>query len=324
MKKYIKSVIKKGLTTIKWRFMPNGIYCFNYHRIGNSQDTRYDSDIFSCDAATFCSHLTFYKKYFKIITVAELSRIIELNEPIDEKLAVLTFDDGYIDNFEVAYQVLNKHEMTAVFFVPTSYIGSSILPWWDEIAWMIRNTKRDSVLIEPWGNEIKIDRGDMNATIRSILLRVKRMEHITMEEILVKMREFLECHLDVGKAELFMNWNHLKEMQKNGMEIGSHTDSHEILSHIDKTGQVNELKKSKNILQENLKVAVTSFAYPVGTRGTYNEETIDALKECGYKLAFTQLLGVNTRSNLNCLELRRFPIDGNITADKIPQLICLN
>ena len=174
------------------------------------------------------------------------------------------------------------------------------------------------------GNEIKIDRGDMNATIRSILLRVKRMEHITMEEILVKMREFLECHLDVGKAELFMNWNHLKEMQKNGMEIGSHTDSHEILSHIDKTGQVNELKKSKNILQENLKVAVTSFAYPVGTRGTYNEETIDALKECGYKLAFTQLLGVNTRSNLNCLELRRFPIDGNITADKIPQLICLN
>ena len=324
MKKYIKNIIKKRLTAIKWRFIPNGIYCFNYHRIGSSKNTRYDPDIFSCDAATFCSHLTFYTKHFKIITVEELSRIVERNEPIDKKLALITFDDGYIDNFEVAYQVLKKHEMTAVFFVPTSYIGSSILPWWDEIAWMIRNTKRDSVLIESWENEVQIDRSDMNSTIRNVLLRVKKMEQITMEEILFKMRKYLECHLDVGKAKLFMNWNHLKEMQKHGMEIGSHTESHEILSHIDKAGQVNELKRSKNILQENLKVSVSSFAYPVGTKGTYNEETLDALKECEYILAFTQLLGVNTRPNLNRLELRRFPIDGNIAADKIPQLICLN
>ncbi len=324
MNKIIKNIIKKGITSIRWRGLSNGVYCFNYHRIGESKDTQYDSDIYSCTSEVFLSHLLFYKEYFDIISIDEMEKILETEIAIKEKLALITFDDGYIDNYNVAYKILKQQSIPAVFYVPTSYVGSSSIPWWDEIAWMIRNTRSKTVSMTQWDRDILINRENIEQSIRTVLLAVKKMVGMEMGDILAQLREQLTCQAENSQHKLFMNWDNLKEMQDNGMGIGSHTHSHEILSHINKHLQYEEVAKSKAILERELDRSVSTFAYPVGRKGTYTEETIDVLKECGYKLAFTQSLGVNANPKENRFELRRFPVDGNLDADKIPQLICLN
>ncbi|RUM94601.1 MAG: hypothetical protein DSZ28_02335 [Thiothrix sp.] len=324
MIRIVKNSIKRVLTSIKWRFIPNGVYCFNYHRIGDSRNAQYDSDIYSCDNDTFLSHIRFYKNNFKLISTKDLEHLIKTGEVINSRFALITFDDGYIDNYSNAYKILRNEKVPATFYVPTSYIGSAITPWWDEIAWMIRNTLHDSVKIGQWKSPVPIQQNNIDASIRAVLLEVKKTYKMSMDDILIQLRKAMECQLEVSQEALFMSWDHLREMQAHGMRIGSHTHSHEILSHVGIDSQYLELKKSKEILEKELNDTISTFAYPVGRSDTYTKETIQALKSCGYTHAFTQLLGVNKRPNKNCFELRRFPVDGNIKADMIPQLVCLN
>jgi len=324
MKESIKAIVKKGLTSIKWKYIPNAVYCFNYHRIGNSSNIQYDSDIYSCSSEIFESHIEFYKNNYDLISVDDLEKIIDTEEVSKSRLALITFDDGYIDNYTNAYQILKSNAVPAVFFVPTSYIGSKLIPWWDEIAWMVRKTSLNSVKITQWESAISLDKNNIEKTIRAVLLKVKKTKKTKMDAILEQLRVVLECQIEEPLDSLFMNWDQLREMQKGGMGIGSHTHSHEILSHVSTELQLQELAQSKKILDKELNTNISSFAYPVGRTGTYTEETIEALKVCGYKLAFTQLLGINTNPKQQRFELRRFPVDGNIEANMIPQLICLS
>jgi peptidoglycan/xylan/chitin deacetylase (PgdA/CDA1 family) len=324
MMKLIKNSVKKVVTGLRWRTIPDGLYCFNYHRIGDATNTQYDSDIYSCDSETFSSHLRFYREHFDLITIDNLLDIVDNKKRIDKKLALISFDDGYIDNYKNAYPILKENDVSAIFFVPTDYVGNTTTPWWDEIAWMVRNTTQKAVSLDQWGEAVLIDTENLDLTIRNVLLLVKKTQRMKMDDILSQLRTSLKCRLDSRENKLFMDWEQLNEMRDNGMSIGSHTHSHEILSHIDSKAQLNELSLSREILKNKLGTSVTSFAYPVGRKGTYNEKTIEHLQSCGYKLAFTQLLGMNPVPRENRYELRRFPVDGNIAAENIPQLICLN
>ena len=56
---------------------------------------------------------------------------------------MITFDDGYVDNYELAFPVLKANDAKGVFFVATGFIDEPRLAWWDEIAWMIRSSTPD-------------------------------------------------------------------------------------------------------------------------------------------------------------------------------------
>ena len=98
-----------------WPILPNGIYCFNYHRIGNEENSQFDPNVFSCTAERFEQHIKFYHAEFTVISIENLIDLIENNSPLDKKYALITFDDGYIDNYSVAFPILKKHNITAAF-----------------------------------------------------------------------------------------------------------------------------------------------------------------------------------------------------------------
>lgn len=85
-----------------------------------------------------------------------------------------------------------------------------------------------------------------------------------------------------------MTSEQLLELHKTGMEIGSHTCTHPRLSRLDVHEQLNELTKSKSVLENLLSTTITSFAYPYGD---FNNETLTAVKTAGYKLACTTQSG---------------------------------
>lgn len=91
-----------------------------------------------------------------------------------------------------------------------------------------------------------------------------------------------------------LTWEQMKEMAEAGMEIGSHSVSHPFLTKSPKAA--GELAESKKILEENLGVAISAFAYPYGI---YDQKTIELVKEAGYATgrSFTTGNGVSA-SNL--------------------------
>ncbi len=170
MKNYISRIISNPLL---WKFRPNGLFCFNYHRIGEPTKSPYDPNVFSCDESVFEDHLKFYQSNFDIVTIDDLNTIKQSQKKLNNKYALITFDDGYIDNYQLAYPLLKEYRVPATFFIATDFIEKDITPWWDEIAFLIQNSNQDLLQLDNWKMPISLTSKSKDKKIKEILQRIK-------------------------------------------------------------------------------------------------------------------------------------------------------
>jgi peptidoglycan/xylan/chitin deacetylase (PgdA/CDA1 family) len=95
------------------------------------------------------------------------------------------------------------------------------------------------------------------------------------------------------------------------MDIGSHTHTHRILSHLDPDAQEDELGTSKEILEGLLGEPVNAVAYPVGASGSYSPETCRIAESLGYDVGFNFMPGVNHLPTKRPLDLNRLAVEDN-------------
>ena len=118
-----------------WR----GVVVLGYHRIGRPGNGVHDTSLWSATQEDFDQQLRFLARHMQPVSGDELPRA--LAEPRGRHVA-LTFDDGYRDNYELAYPALRAQGVPAVFFVATGFLDDPHVAWWDEIAWMVRSSTR--------------------------------------------------------------------------------------------------------------------------------------------------------------------------------------
>lgn len=307
-KAFVKFLSKTRILEYYWRRLPDGIYVFNYHRVGNASKTDYDRAIFSCSADAFDEHLTILKQHFTIVDTRELAQIIERGEVTKQRYAVITFDDGYEDNYSQAFPVLKKHQVPAIFYVATDFIDSTHLPWWDEIAFLLRHSCGSRFHLLSTELSYALETTDIDRTIQQAISAIKMLDNVSTDEVLVDIRrQFPEAfeQLQHRKHSLFMTWPQLTEMSQNGMEIGSHTISHRILAKLTDEEQEKEIRESKTRLERHLQQEIHSIAYPVGRYFCYNSSSVNIAQDAGYQIGFNNEPGYH-RSVANQLDLNRF------------------
>jgi peptidoglycan/xylan/chitin deacetylase (PgdA/CDA1 family) len=84
-----------------------------------------------------------------------------------------------------------------------------------------------------------------------------------------------------------MTWDMVRELQSAGMQIGGHTVTHPILAQVPVERQEQEIAGCRTRLWEELNLEMEWFAYPVGARGTFTDDTRRILREQGVRLAFS-------------------------------------
>ncbi len=307
---------RTGVTEYRWRNLRPGLYVFNYHRVGDAKATQFDPNVFSCDEAHFDEQLATIKSRFQLVTIADLTKILESGCSSETPLALITFDDGYRDNYTNAFPILKAHRISAVFFLPTSFIGSQSVPWWDEIAWMVKTTQRETIVL-PGSQSIRVDPQSIRHTIRETLQAFKR-DAAPVGVKLQRLRSAMDCRMPAdAAASLFMNWDEIREMRAAGMEFGSHSLSHTILAHLGEDEQFEELSKSREIIERELGETISSVAYPVGGSATYTALTEQLAARCGYQVAFSFNSGFNRDLGTRRFDLRRLAVEENAGAEYI-------
>jgi peptidoglycan/xylan/chitin deacetylase (PgdA/CDA1 family) len=140
------------------------------------------------------------------------------------------------------------------------------------------------------------------------LLRIYKSEDTDSARFL----DALEKAAGVPSAEgerLFLNWDEAREMVRGGMAAGSHTHTHELLAKLTPDDQFQEVRRSRHILREQLKVPVDTLAYPVGSRQSFSDATFAALARAGYRAAFSFYGGVNLAGRTDPYNIRRIAVD---------------
>jgi len=325
-KQKLKSMLIRlsGYEAYKWLTRKNGLYCFNYHRIGESSLSPFDPNIYSCTAENFEKQLRFIKKHFTVITLDEAITLAKGNMPLNKRYALITFDDGYIDNYEIAYPILQEQQVSAVFFIPSDYVNTDIIPWWDEIAWMLKKAEKTSLNFGS-NSVLQLTSEPISKIIRHCLAMVKS-DPRAMEDKLVELRKLLDCKYIAKSTDksLFMTWAQIAEMKAGGMDIGSHTCSHRILTHINEEEQLFELQSSKICLENNLNCKVDAIAYPVGESNTFNREICRMAEKVGYKIGFSFTNCINDIPILNPFTISRLGIDNHPSMMNLKQKIVMS
>jgi len=296
----------------------NCIVCLNYHRIGNPRNDS-DPDLFSASPEQFEAQVGLIKKIYPVITLEEATDFIEHPNSRGQTRVLLTFDDGYLDNYQIAYPILRSHGVSATFFLVTSFVGSNRLPWWDLIASIVsRSGKKYITLQYPTQLHINLETNGYKENLRMILRNYKSPANNDPKKFIECLREACSVYDDpTPKNRVFMDLEEAREMIKGGMYFGSHTHTHEILGKLSFKQQMEEISISKTLLEKTLDERIYALAYPVGGRSSFTNDTSKALKDCGYRIAFSYYGGVNLASNTEAYNVRRMAIESDMSINLI-------
>jgi len=281
-----------------------GLLIITHHRVGNAAATRFDRAIFSASADSLDQQLKYFNRHLNIVGGEELEAIATGQQKLTRMNVAITFDDGYLDDYRTTFDVLKSNNCTGSFFLVPEYVGTSTVPWWDEIAYLVRNTERSRLTLTypvPLAVTLTADR---ESAIRTVLRHYKLPENHDGQRLLEELREQASCELpSVGRR--FITWEEAREMKAAGMTIGSHTQTHRILGQLPPEEQLWELSQSRQIIEQNIGAPVTSVAYPVGIRGAFDANTERITRELGYNVGFSFYGGVNTPQHMQPTNLLR-------------------
>ncbi|HVJ68119.1 MAG TPA: polysaccharide deacetylase family protein [Caulifigura sp.] len=287
-KEYLaQALAMTGIGPLVRRLSPwKGLLVLNYHRIGDAGSTPLDPGVFSATQDQFDAQLAWLKQHADVIGEDGLDAALA---GAPGRFVLITFDDGYLDNYELAFPVLARHEIPATFFITTGFIDQRRVAWWDEISWMVKQAVR-----RQWPTRLQIGRPpewsleEASSATRTLLRAYKSLSTTEWPAFLDEIAEATgagRCPL-TDEASPWMTWAQIRRLQEAGHTVGAHTVTHPVLARCSREQQRFEITESKRRIEEILGQPVQSFSYPVGTADAFTVETAELMRDAGIRWAF--------------------------------------
>lgn len=238
-------------------------------------------------------------KRFKVISLAELCECLSKGEEPARGSVAVTFDDGWLDNYEHALPVLRRVGVPATVFLPTAYIGTDRMFWTDEVGLAVTEAKRtpntfaqlkDSLSAEELAKEGGEDLLSAARSIASIsdidhlVEYLKRAVPSVRNATLDVLRMLRRSGATTPPARSFMSWSEVEEMSTAGIAFGSHSHEHQNLTELDESALESDIRRSYQLLDQHGIGGTPPFCFP---GGYYNLLCLKALEEAGVEVAVT-------------------------------------
>lgn len=305
-------LFKTGLIFwIKKLYAHNSIVVLNYHRVRPSMPgppSEFGDNVFDVNVDEFARQMKWLKQHTRILSENDLIDFV--TTPVCDHakskipLVAITFDDGYLDNYSLAYPVLKSLDIQALFFVCTAMITNRCLWWWDIVAYLIKKSKKPFIIMDNQQYDILADR---SGVIQYFLHTLKNLSASRINQFVQNLSNACEMALpsiDLQDREL-MNWNQIREMVSNQMTVASHTHTHPVLALLDNLEIHEEIMLSKQILETQTGQPVLSISYPFGDYSYIPSVVQEISRNCSYRLGFTSSFGVNSLKEIKPLALSR-------------------
>jgi peptidoglycan/xylan/chitin deacetylase (PgdA/CDA1 family) len=234
---------------------------------------------------SFERQMEYFCQNYEILSLDTLVQYLQQGGPLPEKAVVITFDDGYKDNYLYAYPTLVKHGIPATIFLTTSHIGSSKLFWFNEVKYLVQSTPLNQLELDELGSYPLRTEADRFRNSLIISRRLRKLPEARKRELIAKLLN--TCQIDIPDnlgEELFLSWDEVREMSEGGISFGAHTVTHPVLTNLPLEQARWEIAQSKKHIEEKLGKEVTAFAYPFGP---FNAEIAGLVKESGFISAVT-------------------------------------
>ncbi|MGH9752301.1 MAG: polysaccharide deacetylase family protein [Blastocatellia bacterium] len=256
-------------------------------------------------ARAFAEQTQYLKAHYKLVTLSRLAGCLRKQE-VPTRLAAITIDDGYRDAYEIAFPILRKHRAPATVFVVTEFVEGTTWLWTDKPRYLMALAAPQAFEVRIGGRKLilKLAGEDSRATAaRDVNAALKPLPEKVRDIVIERLAFDLGVKLPMRPPAEYraIDWRQAREMADAGIEIGSHTLTHPILTGLSDERLREEVGGSRDRIQSEIGRKVETFCYP---NGDYDFRTQCEVARAGYQLAVTTEVGLNSRRS-DPLALRR-------------------
>ncbi len=301
-----------------------------YHRVLAEQDKtiKYIQPGMYVTTSSFTQQMEFVKKFYNVISLDTLLILLETNA-LDKSKAycVVTFDDGWLDNYQNAFPILKKNNIPATVFLATKFIGVNRWFWHEKISHLIMQLKIEYVNAQLFIKDDSWDENNSAAVMIGILKRMNASNQLQIiDEIIETLKHYSESEREQAIDDLYklfdeqapvlrnmLDWDEVREMSKSNISFGAHTCNHKILTSIPLNEAQQEITESMLDIQKNNINFSPVFCYP---NGNYNAEVLKLVKSAGYQAAVTTKFGYESEPVSDAFSMNRIGVHNDVSSSK--------
>jgi peptidoglycan/xylan/chitin deacetylase (PgdA/CDA1 family) len=270
----------------------------------------HEKELISAYSHEFARQLDYIKNHFTVISFAQLKEKLDAGS-LSENSLIITFDDGFRDNYNIAFPLLKERNLPATIFLTTGHINTNNLIWFQKLFLLLKRTRIDTLHIkEPFLHINMRSDEEKSKAKRQIMQFLKNVPDEKRLSFIHEIEQYLGVQIDeLTLPRMLLNWDEVREMCNYGIEFGSHTVTHPVLSQVSDEKLEFELTASKMKIELELKKEVTSISYPFGGKNAFDERIQKAVMNAGYDFGVSYIHGLNYGSTFDLFALNRLHIE---------------
>lgn len=230
----------------------------------------------------FAEQMEYLAKKFRVISINQLIEELTTNR-VKPYTLVLTFDDGHADFYSNTWPVLKKYNLPASLYVTTGFIDQQLWLWPDLLRYILLKAKVQQVAVPELGN-FSIARDHVINTWSHLGDHCLTLDDAARRIFIESIAHQLEVTIPAIPEAPFqsLTWQQLREMNTEGLDIGSHTISHPILSKLNPPEIDAELRCSAARIFEEIGQRPRGICYPNGLLKDINSDVLNIAQQLNY------------------------------------------
>lgn len=265
------------------------------------------------DSVRFQEHMQLLNRYFSPITLDDLSEWLHGNRSLPRNAVVVTFDDGFADNAEVAASIMEEFGIFGTFYLTVDAVRKQVLPWFCQMEYLFQRAEKEQRILrdqesgQQWNFAIPQER---RAAYLHLAYPCARLSGEEQYRHIENVENVFGYRLDPDTAPKMMTFEQARQLQRRGHIIGCHSYSHGNMAHIPGSDLQVEIAEATKILSAEMGEPIRHFSYPHPClQPQWNEESIVLTREIGFETAVL--------TNQGAVSRKSFP-------HLIPRLMCGN
>lgn len=316
------------------------IYIVMYHYVRDLGNSRYPS-IKGLDYELFKNQIDYFSNNFHVITMEQVIDFYrggykgkDKKKYFPEHSLLLTFDDGYIDDYTFVLPILKKYHMQGSFFVPGKVFTEHCLLDVNKIHFLLAKVPIDILFNELLKQMDEYRGGQWKYSSNQELYKMyalsnrfddektvffKRILQVGLPERLRNIictnlyRKYIEVPEEVLAREIYLSYDQMIFMKQSGMFFGIHGFEHSWMNRLQEEDLKKDLRKSLACMRDLIDENCWVINYPYGS---YSREVINSLQDIGCVCGLSTDLGIadldaDNRFTLPRLDTNDFPPKSN-------------